>query len=311
MNASTSAWLLLLTTLPSSSGTPRMRVWRALKALGCGALRDGAWLLPAGRADGGFKHLERLAGETVAAGGTAELLLLTAVDDAQETRFRSLFDRSADYAQVLDALRKAAAELPDAKTVLALQRELKGIAATDFFPGEAKRQAETALAELEALSSGEPRFRAGAIRRLDAAGFRRRTWATRRHLWIDRMASAWLIRRFIDREARFVWLARAEDCPAGALGFDFDGAAFTHVDGRVTFEVLLASFALDADPALARLAELVHYLDVGGIPVAEAPGVERVLSGARALCGNDDALLDEVSHVFDSLYLAHKESDHD
>jgi hypothetical protein len=96
------------------------------------------------------------------------------------------------------------------------------------------------------------------------------------------MASAWLIRRFIDRKAKFLWLDEAKRCPKRALGFDFDGATFTHVGGRVTFEVLAASFGLDADPALARIAAIVHFLDVGGVPVAEAPGIEAVLAGLRA-----------------------------
>src|SRR6185295_1054419 len=131
---------------------------------------------------------------------------------------------------------------------------------------------------------------------------RGRTWATRRRLWVDRVASAWLIRRHIDPEARFRWLASPSACPKGALGFDFDGAAFSHVGDRVTFETLLASFGLDDDPGLARLGALVHQLDVGGEPVPEAVGFEAVLSGARERLDDDDALLAEMSVVLDSLY---------
>jgi hypothetical protein len=116
------------------------------------------------------------------------------------------------------------------------------------------------------------------------------------------MASAWLIRRFIDRKASFLWLEDAKRCPKKALGFDFDGATFTHVDGRVTFEVLAASFGLAGDPAIARIAAIVHCLDVGGVPVPEAPGVEAVLAGARAAAPDDDKLLAEASRLFDNLY---------
>jgi hypothetical protein len=121
-------------------------------------------------------------------------------------------------------------------------------------------------------------------------------------LWVDRVASAWLIRRFIDRKARFRWLAKPSDCPKSALGFDFDGATFTHVDDHVTFETLMASFGLDSDPALASLAAMVHQLDVGGEPVPEARGFEAVLAGARERTPDDDALLAEISVVLDSLY---------
>jgi hypothetical protein len=116
------------------------------------------------------------------------------------------------------------------------------------------------------------------------------------------VASAWLIRHFIDPGARFLWLAKPSDCPKRALGFDFDGAAFSHVGERVTFETLMASFGLEADPALARLATLVHALDVGGEAVAEARGLEAIMAGARERLDDDDALLAEMSRVLDSLY---------
>lgn len=117
----------------------------------------------------------------------------------------------------------------------------------------------------------------------DVKKYRGRIWATRAHLWIDRVASAWLIRRFIDPRAKFVWLKRIKDCPKRAVGFDFDGAEFTHVDSLVTFEVLVASFALDQDAGIPRLAALVHHLDVGGIPIAEAPGFAAIMAGASTL----------------------------
>lgn len=86
------------------------------------------------------------------------------------------------------------------------------------------------------------------------------------------------------------------------MGFDFDGAAFTHVGERVTFETLMESFGLDEDPALQRLAAMVHQLDIGGEPVPEAVGFEAVLAGARERLDNDDELLAEMGAVLDSLY---------
>lgn len=124
-------------------------------------------------------------------------------------------------------------------------------------------------------------------------------------MWIDRVASAWLIRRFIDPKARFLWLKRVQDCPKRAVGFDFDGAEFTHVGTKVTFEVLLASFALAQDEGLARLGALVHPLDVGGLPTAEGPGFAAVMAGARALQADDDALLEAMTPALDSLYKAY------
>ncbi|MDP2809224.1 MAG: chromate resistance protein [Rhodocyclaceae bacterium] len=158
---------------------------------------------------------------------------------------------------------------------------------------------------------GEPRAGTAEIRRLAAADFQGRTWATREHLWVDRMASAWLIRRFIDRKAKFLWLDNPKKCPKRAVGFDFDGAAFTHVGSRVSFEVLAASFSLDADPALARIGAIVHYLDVGGVSVPEAAGIEAVLAGLRAAAPGDDKLLTEANRVFDGLYNHYRQENGD
>ena len=128
-------------------------------------------------------------------------------------------------------------------------------------------------------------------------------------MWIDRVASAWLIRRFIDPEAKFVWLKRVKDCPKRAVGFDFDGAEFTHADSKVTFEVLVASFGLNQDVGLVRLGALIHHLDVGGIPIAEGPGFSTIMAGARALQPDDGALLKAMTPVLDSLYAGYKRLD--
>ncbi len=148
-----------------------------------------------------------------------------------------------------------------------LRRAYEAVSAIDYFPGDAALRAEAAWSDFAGsvdtvLSPDEPHAADGTVIFLDRSDYQRRTWATRRHLWVDRVASAWLIRRFIDPKARFLWLEKPSACPKNALGFDFDGAAFTHVGELVTFEVLSASFGLDADPGLARLGELVRSLDV-------------------------------------------------
>ena len=115
-----------------------------------------------------------------------------------------------------------------------LQRDIDAVRATDFFPSEASLEAEAAWVDFSkridaVLSPDEPHETAGRVPQLDLAKYRGRTWATRRRLWVDRVSSAWLIRRFIDPEAKFRWLAKPSECPKTALGFDFDGATFTHV----------------------------------------------------------------------------------
>lgn len=317
MNELVGSWLLLVVSLPTSGATARMRIWRGLKALGCAAMRDGAYLLPANAER--ERALQALADDCQREGGSAWLMVVQPRSAAEETAYRQLFDRHDDYAELRKAWKAANAGLaalaPAELTRLQrkLQREFDALRAIDFFPGEAAVETEAAWTAFtkrieSLLSPDEPQETGGRIPRLELADYQGRVWATRRRPWVDRVASAWLICRFIDKEARFQWLAKPSDCPKRALGFDFDGGAFTHVGDRVTFETLMASFGLEADAALIRLAAIVHALDVGGEPVPEASGFEAVMSGARERLTDDDALLAEMSAVLDSLY-AHFQRD--
>lgn len=305
-------WSILILTLPTQPNAVRLRIWRALKALGCAALRDGAYLLP-------MTHkalFEPLATEVREHGGTAMVLELRPQDDVQREELLAQFDRSGAYAQWRDSATALQIELA-ALAETEARRRLRGVTEAlqtllriDYYRGAAAEQAESALDALRAaldarFSRGEPQSRADhGIRRLDSRKFQGRRWATRARPWVDRLACAWLIRRFIDPEAQFVWLSDPAKAPRGVLGFDFDGAVFTHIGARVSFEVLLASFGLDRDPKLQRIATAVHYLDVGGIPVPEAAGLESVLAGVRELHVDDDALVVAAAAVFDALYAA-------
>ncbi len=304
-------WLLLVISLPTQGATARMRIWRALKAMGCVALRDGAYLLPNStmRRD----TLQALADECTREGGSAWLMQVAPANPAEAAAYPQLFDRSADFAALAKAWKEAAATLPSlgitelTRLQKKLRRDYEALLATDFFPGEASLEAEGAWADFSqrinrALSPGEPHETEGQIPRRTIAEYQRRVWATRRHLWVDRVASAWLIRRFIDPGAQFQWLAQTSDYLPETLGFDFDGAVFTHVGERVTFETLMASFGLEDDSALMRMGAMVRSLDMGDSPVAEGAGFEAVLSGARERLPDDDALLAEVGGVLDSLY---------
>ena len=305
------AWLLLVTNLPGRNPTLRMRIWRALKAAGAGLLRDGAYALPNGERS--RQVLEEQGAEIKAAGGLVQVLSFDAESAEQNAELVALFDRTEEYAEAIqrvEALKGELAKLtdPEARQRLAgIAREVAAVVARDFFPGEPRKQMEGALADAEAavnarFAPDEPHPAHRKIRPRDRKDYRGRTWATREHLWIDRVASAWLIRRFIDPKAKFLWLKRVKDCPKSAVGFDFDGAEFTHVDSKVTFEVLLSSFNLEHDAGLARLGALVHHLDVGGIPIAEGPGFATIMAGARSLQQDDDALLKAITPVLDNLY---------
>lgn len=308
---SETAWLLLVVSLPTSAATPRMRLWRGIKSLGGAALRDGAYLLP--NLAGLRAQLQALAKDAASEDGKVWVLSVQAADAQEDAEYRALFDRRTEYAAWMAELSGARATLGSADEAELLRiarrhgRGFDAIRKIDFFPNDASSRAEAQWRDFNAaidimLSPGEPHGVAGSIPRRDPAQHQGRRWATRRHLWVDRVACAWLIRRFIDPHATFLWLDDVRQCPDDVLGFDFDGATFTHIGDRVSFEVLLASFGLDEDKGLARLGQMIHVLDIGGTPVAEASGFEAVLAGARERLPNDDALLDEVGHVLDSLH---------
>lgn len=299
-------WSILIISLPTGNATTRMRVWRALKAAGAAVIRDGVYLLPAeGRCR---TFLESLRTEVLADGGNALVLDVSEPDDAP---FAPLFDRTTDYRkfdeEIADLIARLEASHPDraVKEVRRLRKVFGALAEIDFFPGAARMHSESLLREAEQKVSrrtepSEPQESTSDIKRLHAVDYRQRVWATRHRPWVDRLASAWLIRRFIDPQAQFLWLQSPSECPANAIGFDFDGAQFSHVGDRVTFEVMLASFNLQA-PALRRIGAIVHALDVGGAMPAEAAGIECVLAGLRERIASDDTLLESTTPIFDAM----------
>ena len=306
-------WLILAAALPASPSALRVRIWRSLKTTGCAALRDGVYILPAAAATApAFRSIEKV----ILDGGTdAHMLALTARDAAQEKRFTDLFDRSEPCAEFMRSLKDArktirsASEVDLRKALRNLGQHLQALQATDFFPGRSGAAAaagfETLRTEIERrLSPGEPLAARRVIGKRSKKSVEGKTWATRKRPWVDRLATAWLVVRFVDPAARFLWLDKPGKCPKGALGFDFDGATFTHVGEKVTFEVVTDTFSLDSDAALKRMGELVHCVDIGGIPVDEAAGVETLVRGLQAQYMDDDELLAASLPLFDALYAA-------
>ncbi|HEX7052592.1 MAG TPA: chromate resistance protein ChrB domain-containing protein [Burkholderiales bacterium] len=304
-------WLVLVARLPVEDPAARMRVLRTLESLGAAVMREGVYLLP--DTPSGRQSLEALADYVGRSAGTAELLRVGAASPAQDQGFVRLFDRSARY----DSLVKTVESLrigfghsdPGAiSRVLAKQRrELEDIVALDFFPGEARKRAEEALREAEAavkklLFAARSQAELGRGEKLFA-----RTWATRKPLWADRLACAWLIRRFVDPEATLVWLEKGDAAPAGAVGYAFDGAHFAASEARVAYEEMLHRLNLAANPALAKIGAIVHALEMRGQGVPEAAGVHTLLQGAQRRASGDAELLAEAEKTFDLLYEAYYE----
>jgi hypothetical protein len=309
--ASLSSWVALVTNLALDDAAMRMRIMRTLEATGCAVLRDGVYLLPDSPIH--RKSFSKLGEYINSARGTAHFLVFASFDDAQEAKFRALFDRSREYAEltkIVESMRAGfgVSEPTAIARVLSKQRrELTSLIALDFFPGEAREKTSRILDELERqvytmMFPDEPATAALARRNGE---FARRAWATRKPLLADRLASAWLIRRFIDPEAIMVWLDKGQAAPASAIGFAYEDGRFRSRNDRVSFEELLVAFGLEQHHALKRVGALVHYLDAGGTPVAEAPGVDTLLQGAYRRNKDEDELLAEAERTFDLLYDAY------
>ena len=302
-------WLVTITQLPTDDAASRMRVLRTLESLGAAVMREGVYVLPDTPAN--RQSLETLSEYIVKTAGSASVLPVSGLEPAQQETFVRLFDRSARYEDLIrtvEALRIGYGHSdPSAisRVVHKQRREFESIAALDFFPNETRIRAEEALATVDAevrklLFPAQVQLPVAPGEALE-----RRTWATRRPLWADRLACAWLIRRFVDLEAKLAFLEKSEAPPAGVLTFGFEGAHFSNSETRVTYEEMLVKFDLAKHPALTRIGNIVHFLEVRGSPVAEAAGVQTLLQGAQRRSSSEAELLREAEKTFDLLFEAY------
>ena len=299
-------WLLLIHQIPPTPSSVRVKVWRRLQRLGAVPVKNSVYVLPAG--DEAREDFEWVLREITDAGGDAVLCEATLAaglsDDEVEDLFRAA--RRADYERLAAEARTLAEARADAEAdgapapeLEGLRRRLRETVALDFFGAPGRREAEAALAALEPAARGAAGGGSDPV-----AGLRGKVWVTRRDAHVDRIASAWLIRRFIDPEARFRFVAGRRHRPAeGELRFDMYEGEITHEGDRCTFEVLLDRLGL-ADAALRALAEIVHDVDLkdGKFGRPEAPGVERLIDGIARALADDEARLAHGAALLDALY---------
>ena len=299
-------WLLLIHQVPPKPDYLRVKVRRRLQRLGALALKNTVYVLP--NRPETLEDFEWLRGEIEAEGGDATLVAASFAGGSTDAEIEGLFraDRDADYADITRAARASIAtrESPVLRAEAArLRRRLDEVGTTDFFGAAGRADAERAVGELDDDASGVAARAPAAAG--DAAGLRGRTWVTREGVFVDRIASAWLIRRFIDPEAAFKFVPGKSYRPQpGEVRFDMYRAEYTHEGDRCTFETLLARFDLGADPALAGIAEIVHDIDLKdekfGRP--EAAGVAMVLGGIARAHASDAERLRHGAAIFEGLH---------
>lgn len=310
----TPRWLLLIHAIPPKPDALRAKVGRRLARVGAVPIKNSVYLLPTAATEG-REDLEWVRREVVEGGGECTVVLAEFVaglsDRAAEALFREA--RDADYAALLaeiDAIRPAQGTGADAAArdglaseVTRLRKRFEAIRAIDFFT--APKGADTKRA-LDALEATVRTPTASAAAPTSATAMRSATWVTRRNPKVDRLSSAWLIRRFIDPEARFRFVVPEDYTHAvGELRFDMFEGEYTHEHGGCTFETLCHRFAL-ADPALAALGQIVHDLDVkdGAFGRPEAAGVALLIDGLVRTQADDAERVRQAEPLFDAVYAA-------
>lgn len=316
---SANPWLVLIHQIPPRPAYLRVKVWRRLQALGSVPIKNSVYVLP--NTDDAREDFEWMLQEITRAGGEASLCEARLVDGLTDAEVQHSFQtaREQDYRDLATSVRTLAREtLPrrgrtpseEARAKLTgglvrFRKRLDEIVKVDFFNAPGRETAEGLLRDLEnrlAPSEDDGRAHLRQKRRLeDVQG---RVWVTRTGVHIDRMASAWLIRRFIDQRPRLKFVPSKGYRPApGELRFDMFDAEFTHQGDLCTFEVLLRDFALD-DPALAALGEIVHDIDMkeARFDRPETAGVEHLIAGIAWSHEDDEDRLAQAGAVLDALH---------
>jgi hypothetical protein len=310
-----SNWLVLIHQLPAKPAYARVKVWRRLQALGAVTVKGSVYALPdqpEAREDFAW-----LAKEIVESGGEAIVAAMALVDGLTDAQLRALFDqaREEDYKRIADEARALAARvegnLPDsaladiAAQTLRLRKQLDAVVAIDFFGAEGRAAADGLVRGLEAgLKQEDETMTLAASNTATGGSLTNRVWVTRTGVQVDRIASAWLIRRFIDPGARFKFVAsKGYVAKPGELRFDMFEGEFTHQGDRCTFEVLLNHSGL-ADPALLAIGEIIHDIDLKDDKYgrAEAAGVRRLIAGIAASSDDDEQRLARGAALFDDLH---------
>ena len=312
-------WLLLIHQIPPVPAYLRVKIGRQLQRIGAVAIKNSVYALP--HDDETQEDLQWILREVVKGGGDASIVDAHFVDGLSDEEVVALFQaaREADYRDVAAQARELASGLPKrgpppgnrraeaAGLVARLRRRLGEIEAIDFFGAPGREIAEGITAGLEARMKPETEATSPEKPTMHAEEVQGRTWVTRTGIKVDRMASAWLIRRFIDPTARFKFVpAKGYEPRKGELRFDMFEAEFTHEGDLCTFEVLVTRFGL-GDAGLRHLAEIVHDIDVkdGKYARGEAAGIGQLVAGIAAAHADDEERLARGAALFDDLYAAY------
>jgi hypothetical protein len=310
-------WLLLIHQIPPKPAYLRVKIWRRLQRLGAIAIKNSVYALP--RGEQAREDLQWVLREITAGGGDGTVCEARLIDGASDTQVEALFlaARSADYRKLAEDARRLGRTLPAGSKraregrpqveadLARLKRRLEEIASLDFFGAPGREAAAGLIGGIESrLRGGQGRPGRSAQPVASTESLRGKTWVTRQGVHVDRIASAWLVRRFIDPAAKYKFVPAKGYRPlAGEIRFDMFDAEFTHVGDRCTMEVLLERTGI-ADRAAWIIAEIVHDIDLkdSKFERPETSGIERVIAGIAMSHKDDESRLQRGGALFDDLY---------
>ncbi len=316
--------MLLIHQLPPKPTNLRVRIWRKLQKLGAVAIKNSVYVLPANEKT--HEDFQWLKQEIESAGGEATVFQAASVEGATDEEIIAAFRKARDeefaaIAAELDGLSGAVSQQTRGKHLSVgrlatheseldkLHSQLESIIANDFFQAGGRARALAAYDRCQKAiraAHGQPAKASRSQKRagtLDLANYQGRRWMTRRNLHIDRLASAWLIKQFIDKRPRFYFVAEGETVE-GAIAFDMYGAEFTHHGEDCTFETMLKQFGLSDSNGLREIAEIVHDIDLKDDKFhrLEAAGLNAIINGLSEVLRDDRKLLQQCMIIFDGLY---------
>ncbi len=317
-------WILLIHQLPPKPTNLRVRIWRKLQKLGAVAIKNSVYVLPANEKT--HEDFQWLKQEIESAGGEATVFQADSVEGTTDKEIIAAFskERNEEFAAIaaeLDGLAGAVSQQTRGKhlsigrlathesELAKLHSQLESIIANDFFDADRRTSALTAYERCKKAiraahgpvsKATRSTIKAGT---LDPRKYQGRRWMTRRNLHIDRLASAWLIKQFIDKSPRFYFVSEGE-MVEGAIAFDMYGAEFTHHGEDCTFETILKRFGLAESEGLREIAEIVHDIDLKDDKFhrLEAVGVNAIIDGLSETLRDDRKLLQQCRAIFDGMY---------
>lgn len=296
------SWLLLLFSLPANRNTERVAVWRRLKKTGAVQIKTSTYLLPDEPPQ--YEQFQWLAKQIRDYGGDSTLVRAQDIEGLTREKVVAMFNdaRNKDYAELKKSLQQfvARGKKAEAETAAAelerLTRQFREIRAVDFFDSPRGHDVAMLLRRIEGPKRGRHAVR------LNAKDYQDKTWLTRPRPEIDRVGSAWLISKFIDRKPKFVFATSADAMP-DAIPFDMLDAEFSHHGNCCTFETLTKRFAI-SDKAIVKIGEMIHDADLDDhrFQRVEAIGIDRVLKGWAREGLSDEEILRRGFECFDALY---------